>query len=262
MRARTHIAVLFTFAIATGLGACLGLDPFRSSESASPAPPKAPSAPTRPEDEAGAALYDAAMKARGRRIIVSLEDRWLWLLDGRDTLLAAPVAVGRGESFTFADKTFRFETPRGRHRVRGKEADPKWVPPDWHYYEIAHDDGLEPVHLKRNQKVPLSDGTVIEVRGKVVGRKNRHGNWWPFTPGAEIIFDGKIFIPPFGAPQREVPRALGTRKLDLGDGYLIHGTYEEDSVGRPVSHGCIRLRNEDVEALYDLVDKGTPVFIF
>ena len=41
----------------------------------------------------------------------------------------------------------------------------------------------------------------------------------------------------------------------------IHGTIEEDRIGRPASHGCIRMRNRDVIELFDLVDTGCPVII-
>jgi lipoprotein-anchoring transpeptidase ErfK/SrfK len=41
----------------------------------------------------------------------------------------------------------------------------------------------------------------------------------------------------------------------------IHGTKHEDKIGQPASHGCIRMRNEDVIELFDLVDEDTPVVI-
>jgi lipoprotein-anchoring transpeptidase ErfK/SrfK len=41
----------------------------------------------------------------------------------------------------------------------------------------------------------------------------------------------------------------------------IHGTKHEDEIGRPDSHGCIRMRNDDVIELFDLVDETTPVVI-
>jgi lipoprotein-anchoring transpeptidase ErfK/SrfK len=100
------------------------------------------------------------------------------------------------------------------------------------------------------------------VRGADVGRINKFGNFWPFTPGNEIIFEGKIFIPPLSANQRKVPEVLGTHKLELGNGYLLHGTNEEGSIGEAVSHGCVRMYNEDVAQLYALVPIGTPVYIF
>jgi hypothetical protein len=55
---------------------------------------------------------------------------------------------------------------------------------------------------------------------------------------------------------------LGTRALDLDRGALvIHGTPEPWTIGTRSSHGCIRMRRADVEHLFDLVPKGTPVFI-
>ena len=48
----------------------------------------------------------------------------------------------------------------------------------------------------------------------------------------------------------------------MGDGYLIHGTNQDTSVGDAVSHGCVRMYNDDVARLYELVPVGTPIFIF
>ena len=41
----------------------------------------------------------------------------------------------------------------------------------------------------------------------------------------------------------------------------IHGTPDSEPMGVPKSHGCIRMRNQDVVALFDLVQCGDPVFI-
>lgn len=43
--------------------------------------------------------------------------------------------------------------------------------------------------------------------------------------------------------------------------YGVHGTNNPASIGRAVSHGCIRMHNRDVEALFTKVSKGTPVII-
>lgn len=46
------------------------------------------------------------------------------------------------------------------------------------------------------------------------------------------------------------------------DRYIyIHGTNQEHLIGTPASHGCIRMRNDDIIALFDLVDVGDPVEI-
>lgn len=41
----------------------------------------------------------------------------------------------------------------------------------------------------------------------------------------------------------------------------IHGTHEEGLIGKPASHGCIRMRNYDITELFDLVEKGLYVLI-
>ena len=46
------------------------------------------------------------------------------------------------------------------------------------------------------------------------------------------------------------------------DRYIyIHGTHEEGLIGTKASHGCIRMFNNDVIYLYDIVKKGTKVYI-
>ncbi|MCB0791077.1 MAG: L,D-transpeptidase [Flavobacteriales bacterium] len=50
--------------------------------------------------------------------------------------------------------------------------------------------------------------------------------------------------------------------VDSHDRYIyIHGTGDEGSLGRPSSMGCIRMRNRDVIALFDVVDIGTLVVV-
>lgn len=54
---------------------------------------------------------------------------------------------------------------------------------------------------------------------------------------------------------------LGYRWMQIQGNYGIHGTNRPDSIGHYVSNGCIRMHEEDVEALFDLVEIGTPVEI-
>lgn len=206
---------------------------------------------------------DAQMRTRGVRVIVSTAERRLYLVESGDTTLNVPAAVGRAESVELNGRRYTFKTPRGTRRVLARERNPIWTPPDWHYYEKAEARNLQVVMMARGRRYQLNDGTYLEIRGKDVGRVNQFGNFWPWTPGVEISFDGKLFVPPIGTNQRRVPNALGAFKLDLGDGYLIHGThlYNKDSVGQAVSHGCVRLEPDDLESLYDRVPVGTIVEI-
>lgn len=224
------------------------------------------SATTRPApaDSDDVAVLRAARSAAGTKIVVSTRQRTLWLIRNRDTLMVAPVAVGMAEDFVFQGRKYHFNTPTGRRRVIGKAENPIWTVPEWHYFERAATRGLEVVPLASDSKITLADGSQLVVDGDQVGRINHFGNFAPVTPGNEIIFDGKVFIPPMTTVQRRVPDALGPYKLDMGQGYLIHGThlYNEDSIGQAVSHGCVRMNNEDLIKLYSMVPTGTQVFIY
>jgi len=51
-------------------------------------------------------------------------------------------------------------------------------------------------------------------------------------------------------------------KADTHDRYIyIHGTHEENNIGTPASHGCIRMRNDDMLELFEHVDTGELVQI-
>ena len=251
--------------VALATGACAPAQGAIERAFPAPPPPEAPvplpsEAPPGPDGDS--AVWERALGTDGQRILVSRQLKRLWLMDGDTVIKTAPVAIGRDTVFRYAGKSYDFSTPTGKRTVLDKEEMPLWIPPDWHYFEQAVEQDLKPVHLRNDERVELSDGTVIEVRKGEVGRVNRFGNWWAFTPGSQIVFDGKIFIPPLGSPQRRIPKVLGTHRLILGDGYLIHGTPEEDSIGQEASHGCIRMLNRDVAELYALVPKGTPVFVY
>ena len=85
------------------------------------------------------------------------------------------------------------------------------------------------------------------------------------TPEGVFVVQKKIRNPPY-QPQHRPPEdfrpaghpenPLGTRWIDIGNHYGLHGTVEPESIGRPVSEGCIRMHNRDVEQLYDLVVSG------
>jgi lipoprotein-anchoring transpeptidase ErfK/SrfK len=216
-------------------------------------------------DPATTGVAGRATSEAGLRILVSIAKRRLWLVDGADTLLRARVAIGMGKDFTYEGRKYHFATPRGTRKVLAKAKDPLWIVPEWHYYEKAAAMGIdEVVRLEDDATIVLGDSSILTIREHEVGRINQFGNFAPFTPGTEIIFDGRMYIPPVSTVQRKVPNALGPYKLDMGDGYLIHGThlYNEESIGDAVSHGCVRMTNEDLARLYPLVPRGTPVIIF
>jgi lipoprotein-anchoring transpeptidase ErfK/SrfK len=199
-------------------------------------------------------------------VVVSIADRRLWYKQGSQTLYTTRVAVGSGKTLVKhgSRNEYKFDTPRGRLVVQSKEADPVWVPPDWHYVEVARKRGLGIRQLNRGQKIPLPDGSAITVDGNDVVKLAPNGQKIPFSAGEgrEIIAGGNVIVPPFGTNQRKFAGVVGTHRLNLGDGYALHGTDDPSSIGKAVSHGCVRLRNEDIDYLFGVVAVGTPVFIY
>jgi hypothetical protein len=210
--------------------------------------------------DADSVLQEAALDP-GQRVIVSVRDRRLGWMVGPDVLLATPAAVGKGSSLSDGTTTWEFRTPAGVRRVIRKEANPVWVPPEWHYVELAQDSSWALVHLSRGAGVALPDGSRVVVRGSRVGRELPDGRFEPVPPADEVIFGETLFVPPEDLVNRRITGELGAYELDLGGGYLIHGTPDKGSIGRPTTHGCIRVGDAALEVLYRGVPAGTPVYI-
>jgi L,D-transpeptidase YbiS len=68
--------------------------------------------------------------------------------------------------------------------------------------------------------------------------------------------------PPDNFAERREKGSLGEWALDLGDGYMIHGTLYERLLGRNITHGCVRVGRDDLRVVAEAAVPGTPVFIF
>lgn len=199
-------------------------------------------------------------------IVVSIADRRLWYKQGSEVLFTTRVATGSGKVLAKegGKNEWKFETPRGRLVVLNKESDPSWIPPDWHYVEVASKKKLQLLRLTRDKEIELSDGASIRVSGNNVVKKLADGSEEALEAGEgkDLIVGNQLIVPPFGTNQRKFPGVVGTHRLNLGDGYALHGTDVPSSIGSAASHGCVRLRNEDIETLYSIVQVGTPVYIY
>ncbi|NLH14679.1 MAG: L,D-transpeptidase [Firmicutes bacterium] len=91
--------------------------------------------------------------------------------------------------------------------------------------------------------------------------------------GGRVLYDFSVAV---GKPTTPTPAGsyrilektmnpggpFGTRWMRFTDrAHGIHGTNEPWLIGQAVSNGCVRMYNEDVELLYDLVSIGTPVVV-
>lgn len=94
-----------------------------------------------------------------------------------------------------------------------------------------------------------------------VNRKQKDPTWYVPESIADFVFEqtGRI-LPDFIPPGPENPLGHHAIYITL-PGYLIHGTNQPWSIGKLISSGCIRLYNEDVAELYDMVKIGDPVHI-
>jgi len=219
-------------------------------------------------DSLGQVLEKAPeMPADSSYLVVSIGENRIWYKQGDRVLFTTRVATGSGkvlEKTGQGSEQWKFETPRGRLVVQSKETDPAWVPPDWHFVEQAKKRRLGLLKMTRGQQIATADGAVVTTSGNDIVKRMPDGTEEVLEAddGREIVVNGNIVVPPFGTNQRRYEGVLGTHRLNLGDGYALHGTNRPETIGRSVSHGCVRLRNEDIETLYRMVPVGTPVYIY
>ncbi|HEY9448995.1 MAG TPA: L,D-transpeptidase [Gemmatimonadaceae bacterium] len=226
------------------------------------APPLERAPPTRADSLAAEGARAAASRDAGLRIVVSIAERRLWVMDAGDTLMTASAGVGMDRRLTYDARSWTFRSPRGIRAVKGKMMRDAWIPPDWHYAEVAREYHLRLASLPADSNVVLADGTILTVRGGEAGLLRPDGSFAALPQGEEIVFDSTLYIPPMGTGNRAVHGELGRHQLDLGDGYLIHGTPLKESIGTATTHGCVRLDDAEIEWLYAHIPVGTPVYIY
>lgn len=115
-------------------------------------------------------------------------------------------------------------------------------------------------------------GTILDKPGE------RESQWIFDTPRGLFIVQSKLTNPVWVKPDwafieegLEVPKdpadriepgVLGEYALGFGKGYFIHGTLYTRLLGKNVTHGCIRLNDDDLKSVYRLAKVGTPIMIF
>lgn len=185
-------------------------------------------------------------------ITVSTTENKVYARRDGQLVFEAVCSTGSNNTLVTSGGTKVFRTPIGRFRIQSKEENPKWVPPDWHYVEEAQKNGLKLVHLERGQN----------IGGLTVSGTDVLDNGVPLPDGQVIVRGGAVVIPPVGTRPRQFPDVLGTHRLNLGDGYALHGTQAVSQLGRNVSHGCVRLHNDDIAQLFAMANVGDEVIIY
>jgi lipoprotein-anchoring transpeptidase ErfK/SrfK len=132
-------------------------------------------------------------------------------------------------------------------------------------------------YLYRNRTL-LREGFCSS--GSYINLKTHDDREWIFrTPKGQFRILGKTTYPVWKKPDwafieegLPVPPAdhhsrfeygsLGDYALSLGDGYLIHGTLYKRSLGMPVTHGCIRMNDDDLKYVFNALNMGSKVYIY
>ena len=142
---------------------------------------------------------------------------------------------------------------------------------------IVVDTGNNILYLKQGDRVLLK--TVISAgSGSMLVDPEGERKWIFETPRGEFTVQSKFIKPAWirpdwafieeGAPipekfaERAERGVLGDYALGFGNGYFIHGTLYTRLLGKNITHGCIRVGDQDLKTLYEAVPPGTKVLIF
>lgn len=116
------------------------------------------------------------------------------------------------------------------------------------------------VSIADRQLAVIDHGQVLKTYPIAVGAKGSP------SPDGDFVIINHAKDPVYRHGDKEIApgkdNPLGTRWMGLSlKGYGIHGTNVQSSVGKAVSHGCFRMRKQDVEELYTLVQVGDTVMV-
>jgi lipoprotein-anchoring transpeptidase ErfK/SrfK len=117
------------------------------------------------------------------------------------------------------------------------------------------------VSIQDRKLALLLGDKVIKIWDTAVGAESSP------SPSGNFVIVNRLNRPYYYHPGKVVPfgpsNPLGTRWLGLSlKSFGIHGTNVPGSIGKKASHGCIRMRNRDIEELFELVKAGDAVEIY
>jgi lipoprotein-anchoring transpeptidase ErfK/SrfK len=95
---------------------------------------------------------------------------------------------------------------------------------------------------------------VFRIQGKITSPVWKKPDWAFIEEGLPVPAPDSYLRYEFGV--------LGDYAMSLGHGYLIHGTLYQRLLGMPVTHGCIRLGDDDLKIVYQYLNIGSKVFIY
>ena len=143
---------------------------------------------------------------------------------------------------------------------------------------IVVDTARNRLYVKRGKDTLLT-AVASTGSGTILDKPDQPGSQWVFdTPRGGFAIQSRLTNPvwvkpdwafleegmsvPSNPAERVEPGILGDYALGFGKGYFIHGTLYPRLLGKNVTHGCIRLSDDDLKTVYKLAKVGTPLMIF
>jgi L,D-transpeptidase ErfK/SrfK len=197
----------------------------------------------------------------------------LWVVSAATSNRVGPEDVQSVQPPVVQDKV-DLRTLQARYKVLSKQL--VQLMPNQPY--ILVDTARNRLYVKHQEQVVL-DAIASTGSGTILDKPGESNSKWIFdTPRGEFLVKSKLTNPTWikpdwafieeglAVPQNAADRAeqgvLGEYALGFGRGYFIHGTLYTRLLGKNVTHGCIRLNDNDLKGVYKLARVGTPIMIF
>jgi lipoprotein-anchoring transpeptidase ErfK/SrfK len=142
---------------------------------------------------------------------------------------------------------------------------------------IVVDSAHNVLYLKKGKEI-LRQAVISCGSGSILEEPGGKRTWVFDTPRGEFQVKSKLVEPTWVKPDwafieegKEVPKnpeerlepgVLGDFALGFGSGYFIHGTLYTRMLGRSVTHGCIRVGDDDLKAIFSVASIGTKIYIY
>ncbi len=183
-------------------------------------------------------------------------------------IVAAAVSGGAGQAAAESRTGSVYNNVKYNFGSNTWKMDSKYLPAEVSY-NTSEKPGTVIISTRKKYLYVVQEGGKAKRFGIGVGRRgfrwsgeekvSRKAEWPAWHPPAEMR-EREPDLPERMEGGEDNP--LGARALYLGNTlYRIHGTHQPWTIGESVSSGCIRLRNEDVISLYDMVKVGAKVIV-
>jgi L,D-transpeptidase YbiS len=142
---------------------------------------------------------------------------------------------------------------------------------------LVVDTGRSTLYLRDKKRV-IRDAVASSGSGSMLIEPNGKKKWVFDTPRGAYTIESKLRQPVWRKPDwafieegKPIPKnaadrleegVLGEYALGFGAGYFVHGTLYTRLLGKNVTHGCVRLGDEALKAVYRAVDIGTEIYIY